>query len=130
MGKIIAEILKQLGRLLRRKPPIKKPPKAPKKPPACKKDCSPKPQKNQYNKLSEKEIKKAIESEKALIKEHQKKLADYKKDPLKYDNQGTLKSAKDPETYNKIIQGRIRKLENDILKHERELQKLREALQP
>lgn len=127
----MGRLFKKLLELIFKRKPIKKPPKAPpKKPPSCKQNCKPKPSKNPYTNWSKEEIEKAIKSEKDLIKEHQQKLADYKRDPLKFDNKDTLKNAKDAETYNKIIQGRVKKLENDIRKHERELEKLKEAINP
>jgi len=46
--------------------------------------------------------------------EHQKKLADYMNNPDAFDNQGLLKNAPTPEIRQKIIDGRIRHLQQEI----------------
>ncbi|HMP03759.1 MAG TPA: hypothetical protein PKC45_14775 [Gemmatales bacterium] len=46
--------------------------------------------------------------------EHQKKLADYIKNPDAFDNQGFLKNAPTPEIRQKIIDGRVKHLQGEI----------------
>jgi len=46
--------------------------------------------------------------------EHQKKLADYMNNPDAFDNQGLLKNAPTPDIRQKIIDGRIRHLQQEI----------------
>ncbi|WP_338041903.1 RHS repeat-associated core domain-containing protein [Myxococcus eversor] len=57
---------------------------------------------------------KSIESLRDRMAEHQKKLSDYRANPDKIDNQGLLKNAPSAEVRQKIIDGRIRHLENEI----------------
>ncbi len=54
-----------------------------------------------------------IKGAEAALAEHEKKLADYKEDPDKYDNNGFFKDAP-PDRRQSIIDGRIRTLENTI----------------
>jgi RHS repeat-associated protein len=74
-------------------------------------------------KLTTTQSKKAISTLGKRISEHKQKLADYKKNPLSGDNKGTLKNAS-PEHRQKIIDGRVRKLEREIKKLENEKNKL------
>jgi RHS repeat-associated protein len=65
------------------------------------------------------------------IAEHQKKLADYKANPEAHDNLGVLTVAKhsgNKELYNKIYQGRIKALEDQIRKQQGELAKVTSEL--
>ena len=48
------------------------------------------------------------------LDEHRQKLEDYKRDPDAFDNQGRLRDATDDAMRNRIIEGRIRHLENEI----------------
>lgn len=48
------------------------------------------------------------------LDEHRQKLDDYRRDPDAFDNQGLLRNAPNEEVRNRIIQGRIRHLENEI----------------
>ena len=57
---------------------------------------------------------KSINSLVKQIDSHQNKLAAYKKDPMKFDNNGYLKNAPNEAAKQKIIQGRIKHLENEI----------------
>ena len=57
---------------------------------------------------------KSISSYEELIVEHEQKLADYIKDPWKYDNKGVLENAPNDAIREKIIEGRIRKLQNEL----------------
>lgn len=86
------------------------------------------PKPNPYKKLTKQEIEDSKDSYGKLLKEHEKKLADYKKDPLAHDNKGILKNAPNDEIRKKIYEGRIRELEKQIEKHRGELQKIEEAL--
>lgn len=73
------------------------------------------------------QLRKSKASLERLIKEHRQKLADYKRDPLAFDNEGTLRNA--PEHLkSKIIEGRIQTLEKQIAKQEGELRKVNELL--
>ena len=67
---------------------------------------------------------KSIESLKQRIAEHEIKLAEYIKDPMKYDNQGLLKNAPNDAIRQKIIQSRIRHLEQEIRTFENNIQKI------
>lgn len=72
-----------------------------------------------------------IRSERSLeanVKEHEQKIADYKKDPDAHDHEGRLKNAKTPEIREKIIAGRLNKLAKDLKKNENELAKVRKTL--
>ena len=46
--------------------------------------------------------------------EHMEKLEKYKKDPLKFDNQGLLRNAPNEQVRQKIIESRIAHLEREI----------------
>gem|GEM_PF-675067 len=48
------------------------------------------------------------------LDEHRQKLSDYRRDPDAFDNQGLLKNAPSDEVRQRIIQGRIRHLEQEI----------------
>jgi hypothetical protein len=62
--------------------------------------------------LSASEIR-AIRGLEKQIKEHQAKLKDYRSNPYAFDNKGML-SKVSPETRNKIVESRMRSLENQI----------------
>ena len=66
-------------------------------------------------------------SYKKLIQEHKTKLKDYIKNPDAYDNKGILKNVT-PEIRQKIIEGRKNALTKQILKQQRELEKIMELL--
>jgi hypothetical protein len=68
---------------------------------------------------------KSIRSLQGQVSKHEQKLADYKRNPDKYDNKGLLRNAP-PEARQRIIQGRVRKLEREIKTFKREINKLRE----
>jgi len=68
---------------------------------------------------------KKIRSFERLIRKHEKKLADYIKDPSKYDNQGILKNAKNPEMKQKIIESRIRHLQNEINNWRKQIEQIK-----
>jgi hypothetical protein len=48
------------------------------------------------------------------LQKHLEKLANYRKNPFKYDNKDFLKNAPNDQIRQKIIDGRIRHLENEI----------------
>jgi RHS repeat-associated protein len=83
----------------------------------------PSKQSNENRTTSNSQTKKGIRSIQKQISSHEKKLADYKKDPDKFDNKGVLKKAS-RENRQKIINGRVRKLENEIKKFKNEIKKL------
>ncbi len=56
----------------------------------------------------------SIKTLKARLAEHQQKLADYKANPDAFDNQGILRKAPSPEVRQRIINGRIKHLEDEI----------------
>jgi hypothetical protein len=62
-----------------------------------------------------------------LIAEYKQKLADYIKDPDKFDNLGKLKNVT-KELKDKIINGRIKELTRQIEKQTGELEKVKEAI--
>ncbi|MEM6766207.1 MAG: RHS repeat-associated core domain-containing protein, partial [Bacteroidota bacterium] len=90
-------------------------------------DNSLKEVKNPFKDQSLDELQKSENSFQSLVKEHEKKLEDFKQDPDKFDNKGKLKDAT-PEIREKIINGRIKKLEKDIQKQKNELKKVQEEI--
>ena len=60
------------------------------------------------------------------IKEHEIKLEEYKQNPDKFDNKGFLKNAPTNEIREKIIQGRIKHLEDEIKNFEEQINQLRD----
>ncbi|SEU29035.1 hypothetical protein SAMN05443639_11449 [Stigmatella erecta] len=66
----------------------------------------------------------SIKSLKARLVEHQQKLADYKGDPDAFDNQGILRNAPSPEVRQRIINGRIKHLEDEIRAFEKAIRDL------
>jgi len=122
--KIVGEAFKLLGKLFKKKPKIPENKKNQGKP-DCKSGCS---SKNPYKDRTKAQNEKSKKSYEELRDEHKQKLEDYKKDPTKHDNKGTLENAPNEEIKNKIFNGRIRELEKQIKKHEEELIKIKEAL--
>ena len=76
---------------------------------------------------AKKAARKGINSLRKQIAAHRKKLAEYIKDPDKFDNLGKLPGV-DPATRAKIIAGRIAKLQKEIAKFGKEIQKLLDLL--
>ncbi len=56
----------------------------------------------------------SVDSYERLIKEHEEKLDAYKRDPEAFDNKGILEKAPNDEVRQRIIDGRVRHLENEI----------------
>jgi translation initiation factor RLI1 len=81
-----------------------------------------------YSNQTREQLEKSKRSYEELIREHERKLADYHKDPFSQDNKGILKD-QPPEIQKKIIEGRIKELERQIDKQRSELKKIDEALQ-
>lgn len=127
MGALIRLLLKLLSRTKRI--PKRPPPAAKKKPGSkqCCRDNEPK-KKNPYSNQTKEQLEKSKKSYEDLLKEHEKKLADYKADPWKYDNKDLLKNAPNDNIRQKIIEGRIKELTDQINKHKGELEKINEAL--
>lgn len=75
-----------------------------------------------------KQLEKSRDSLKDRVEEHVKKLDDYKRNPDKFDNQGTLANAPSQAVREKVIAGRIKALEGQIKKNEGELRKVEEQL--
>ena len=74
-----------------------------------------------YRKQSDEQLLKSKQSYEKLIKEHEKKLEDYKKDPYSYDKKNILKNALNDKIREKIIKGRIVSLKKQIAKQRKEL---------
>ncbi|MFY0564694.1 hypothetical protein ACN28E_12635 [Archangium lansingense] len=66
----------------------------------------------------------SIKSLKARLAEHRQKLADYKANPDAFDNQGILRNAPAPEVRQRIINGRIKHLEDEIRAFEKAIRDL------
>ena len=62
-----------------------------------------------------------------LIKGHKEKLQEYKNDPLKNDNKKILEG-KTKEIQEKIIDGRVKKLEKEIQKFESNIEKNKDLI--
>jgi hypothetical protein len=141
MGKIIVEIFKALLRLapkvapkIKNLPKPKLPPigkklkdKFPKSKPSCKQNCPAKTPPNPYKNMPREKVLDSKKSYEKLIREHEKKLADYRANPQKYDNLGKLKNSS-TELQKKMIDGRIKALEKQLTKQRNELKKIEEAL--
>ena len=80
-----------------------------------------------YTSQTRQQFEKSKRSYEELIREHEQKLADYRKDPFPQDNKGLLKD-QPPGIQQKIIEGRVRELERQIEKQKSELKKIDEAL--
>lgn len=80
-----------------------------------------------YSNQTRQQLDKSKRSYEELIREHERKLADYRKDPFSQDNKGLLKD-QPPEIQKKIIEGRVRELETQLEKQRSELKKIDEAL--
>lgn len=80
-----------------------------------------------YTNQSRQQLEKSKRSYEELIREHEQKLADYRKDPFSQDNKGLLKD-QPPEIQQKIIDGRVRELERQLEKQKSELRKIDETL--
>ena len=63
-----------------------------------------------------KQLLKSKKSYEKLVSEHRNKLNDYKSNPYKYDNKGVLRNAPSNAIRQKIINGRIKQLESQIIK--------------
>jgi hypothetical protein len=73
------------------------------------------------------ELNKSKQSLENNVEEHKQKLEDYKADPDAHDNKGLLKNAT-PEVREKIINGRIKELNDQIHKNQGQLNKVIEQL--
>ncbi|HYH96694.1 hypothetical protein [Hyalangium sp.] len=80
-----------------------------------------------YSNQTRQQLEKSKRSYEELIREHEQKLNDYRKDPFSQDNKGLLKD-QPPEIQKKIIEGRVRELERQIEKQKSELKIVDEAL--
>jgi hypothetical protein len=67
---------------------------------------------------------KSIISLEGQIAKHQSKLAEYIKDPMKFDNMGFLKNAPNDAVKQKIIQSRINHLNQEISTFQNNIQKI------
>ncbi|WNG15729.1 hypothetical protein [Cystobacter fuscus] len=66
----------------------------------------------------------SLKSLQAQLAEHRQKLADYKANPDAFDNQGILRKAPSPEVRQRIINGRIKHLEDEIRAFEKNIRDL------
>jgi hypothetical protein len=73
--------------------------------------------------LTKSQVKSISSLEKQIMK-HETKLAEYIKNPMKYDNKGFLKNAPNDATRQKIIQSRINHLEKEISTFQNNIQKI------
>ncbi len=80
-----------------------------------------------YINQTRQQLEKSKRSYETLVREHEQKLADYRKDPFAQDNKGLLKS-QSAEVQKKIIEGRIKELERQLERQRSELRKIDEAL--
>ena len=103
------------------------PPRRTTDPPGCKQNCIPN---NPYTNRTRAENLRSKRSYEDLLAEHQQKLADYKRDPYAFDNQGLLRNAPNDTVRQSMIQGRIQALQGQINKHIGELAKINDALGP
>jgi polyhydroxyalkanoate synthesis regulator phasin len=71
---------------------------------------------------------KSISSLERQIAKHETKLAEYIKDPMKFDNKGFLKNAPTEAIREKIINTRINNLNKEIQKFKNEIQKIQNGL--
>jgi len=67
---------------------------------------------------------KSISSLEGQIAKHQSKLAEYIKDPMKFDHKGFLKNAPNDAVRQKIIQSRINHLKQEIQTFQNNIQKI------
>jgi hypothetical protein len=74
--------------------------------------------------LSKSHIRSISSLEKQIVK-HQEKLAEYLKDPSKFDNKGILKNAPNDKIWDRIIQARIKHLEKEIKTFQDNISKIR-----
>jgi RHS repeat-associated protein len=80
-----------------------------------------------YHQQTREQLEKSKRSYEKLIHEHKEKLDQYTKNPAKHDNKGLLDKVS-REIRDKIINGRINELKSQIAKQEKELDKIKEAL--
>lgn len=80
-----------------------------------------------YSNQTRQQLEKSRKSYEELIREHEMKLAEYRKNPFSQDNKELLKD-QPPEIQKKLIEGRIRVLEKQLEKQRGELKKVDEAL--
>ncbi|HYO52474.1 hypothetical protein [Archangium sp.] len=80
-----------------------------------------------YSNQTRQQLERSKRSYEELIREHEQKLADYRKNPLSQDNKGLLKN-QPPDVQQKIIEGRIKELERQLEKQRSELEKINEAI--
>jgi len=67
---------------------------------------------------------KSISSLESQIVKHESKLAEYIKDPMKFDNKGFLKNAPSDAIRQKIIQTRVNHLNQEIQTFQNNIQKI------
>jgi RHS repeat-associated protein len=83
-----------------------------------------------YSKMSEKELSSAQKSYTKLVKEHETKLAEFKADPIGKTSPEKMEQAKKggDAAVQKVIDGRIKSLEQQIKKQEGELNKINQEI--
>jgi hypothetical protein len=80
-----------------------------------------------YVNQTQQQLEKSRRSYQDLIREHEQKLADYRKDPAAQDHNGVLRKAP-PHLKQKIVDGRIKELEGQLAKQRGELRKIEDAM--
>ncbi|MEM6272747.1 MAG: DUF4157 domain-containing protein [Bacteroidota bacterium] len=108
-------VMRSIGRAPKRRGPVGKPVQAPQVP------------RNPYLTKPQGALEKSKRSFERLLKEHKKKLRDYKQNPDAFDNLGKLKQVP-PEVRQRIVRGRILELQRQMEKHKGELKKIEKAL--
>ncbi|GGJ59581.1 polymorphic toxin-type HINT domain-containing protein [Deinococcus roseus] len=83
--------------------------------------------KNSFSNHTDEGLLKSLASYQKLIDEHEEKLSEYLADPDAHDNKGLLKNAT-PELRAKIIEGRAKSIEKQLIKQRGEYQKVVEEL--
>ncbi len=87
-------------------------------------ECNVDPSGNGAGKATSSNPDKSITSLRKRLAEHRQKLADYKSNPDAADNLGLLREAATPEIRKRIIEGRVRHLEQEIKAFEKAIQDL------
>jgi len=77
----------------------------------------------EVNNLTKSQLK-SISSLESQIARHEAKLAEFIKNPMKFDNKGFLKNAPSDEVRQKIIQSRINHIEQEIKTFKENIQKI------
>jgi len=83
---------------------------------------------NPYEKQTDDQLGRSLKSYEDLLQEHIQKQEDYISNPDAHDDKGSLKNARNAEEREKIIKGRVERLEKQINKHRGEIEKIKEEI--